>query len=300
MGCHVSDDNGATWTPAADIPMPRSRWDNPDPSYPKNWIVWQHPIRDSANRWLAGYTLCTSPKRHPVPPGGWWHWDSRCYFMRFDNIHEGPDPEDVRITWLPEEDAGIEVPIPVRPELSSAQEPSLVLLPDGRLFTTMRTLTGYVWYSVSEDDGAHWRAPEMLRTRDGGDGMEHPLSCCPIYPMSNGRYLLLFHNNRGCRLGHDQSELEWKTNHLNYIRNPMFIAVGEFRPDAHQPICFSEPYKLLDTDDIRVGPKDTAEIGTYTSLTEWHGKRVLWYPDRKYYLLGKYLPDEFIATFEIA
>ena len=33
--------------------------------------------------------------------------------------------------------------------------------------------------------------------------------------------------------------------------------------------AFSEPEKLLDTDDIAVGPKKTAEVGTYTSLCWW-------------------------------
>jgi hypothetical protein len=31
------------------------------------------------------------------------------------------------------------------------------------------------------------------------------------------------------------------------------------------------------------------------SLAEWRGQRVLWYPDRKYYLLGKHLPDTLLA-----
>lgn len=299
MGCLYSDDCGHTWTPAADIPMPRSRYDNPDPAYPKNWIVWQLPVRDSQGRQLAGYTLCTSPARLAEKPKGWWHWDSRAYFMRFDNIHEGLDPADIEITWLPEDDAGLEVPIPVLPHISAAQEPSIVLLPDGRLFTTLRTFTGHIWYATSVDDGATWSAPEMLRYRDDGPGIEHPLSCCPIYPVGEGRYILLFHNNPGQRLGHDQLELDWKTNHLNFIRNPTFISVGEFRPNAHQPVWFSDPVKLLDTGDIRVGPKDTAEIGTYPSVTHWRGERMLWYPDRKYYLLGKRLPDEFLATLRV-
>ena len=41
--------------------------------------------------------------------------------------------------------------------------------------------------------------------------------------------------------------------------------------------------------DVIVGPKKTAEIATCTSLTESKGARVLWFPDRKYYLLGKVL-----------
>ena len=294
MGCLTSDDNGRIWTPGADIPMPRNRLDHPDPTVPRNWIVWQKPVRDSAGRWLAGYTQCSS---HAVvaSPDGWWTQDSRCAFMRFENIDDSPRPEEICVTWLPVTGDGLEVPHRNYPELSTAQEPSVVLLPDGRLFTTMRTMEGHVWYSVSEDDGERWRAPDVLRFRDGGEGIKHPLSCCPIYAMSNGRFLLLFHNNDGIVGDHSQYEKKWRTNHLNFIRNPMFVAVGSYRPEARQPIWFGEPYKLFDTNDIPVGPKGTAEIATYTSVTEWHGTRVLWYPDRKYYLLGKRITDEFMA-----
>ena len=88
---------------------------------------------------------------------------------------------------------------------------------------------------------------------------------------------------------------KWRRNEANFVRNPLYIAVGHFKPDAHQPIWFDEPIKLLDTNDVPIGPKGTAEIGTYTSLTEYGGKRILWYPDRKYFLLGKYLTDDILA-----
>jgi hypothetical protein len=74
----------------------------------------------------------------------------------------------------------------------------------------------------------------------------------------------------------------------------MFASIGEFRPGAHQPIWFALPEVLLDTNDIPVGPKGTAEIATYTSMTVFHGQRVLWYPDRKFYLLGKVIGDAWI------
>ncbi|MGC9318173.1 MAG: sialidase family protein, partial [Armatimonadota bacterium] len=296
IGCIISDDLGHTWREAPDIPMARSRYDHPDPQVPKNWIVWQKPTRDSGRRWLAGYTLVTSPARFDEPPAGWWHWDSHSYFMRFENIHEGPDPQDIQIAWLPDGDAGLGVPIPVRPGMSAAQEPSIVLLPDARLFATMRTLTGHIWYSVSDDDGETWRKPEPLRYRDGGERIEHPLSCCPIYALDERRYLLLLHNNPGRRLGHDQLELQWRTNHLNFLRNPTFISLGEYRSDAHQPVWFGRPYKLFDTDDVPVGPKGTTEVATYTSMTRWRGRRTLWYPDRKYYLLGKFLTDDLLGA----
>jgi hypothetical protein len=291
MGCCFSDDEGHTWKDGPDIPMPRNRFDNPDPKVPKNWIVWQKPIRDRKGRWLAGYTQVTSRSlQAPEVAKRWWQWESRCQFMRFENLDAGPAPEKLKITWLPKDETGLEVLHP-NTGRSAASEPSVVLLPDGRLFTTMRAWTGQIWFSVSDDDGESWRKPEIMRYQDGGEPVLHPLAPCPIYGMENHRYLLLFHNNNGQVGSHNQREVNWKSNHLNYIRHPAFIAVGEFRPQAKQPIWFSPPKQILDTQGVIMGPKKTAEIATYTSLTEWHGRRMLWYPDRKYYLLGKELPD---------
>lgn len=295
MGCCYSDDNGQTWTQGADIAVPRNRFDDPDPAIEKNWIVWQLPIRDSKGRWLAGYTQVSST-RAVKPPSGWWTWDSRCAFMRFENIDDNPAPADIAITWLPKGIEGLEVPNRLYPHISMCQEPGLVLLPDGRLFTVMRTMTGWMWYSVSDDDGETWREPEPLRYKDGGVPVPHPLSPGPVYALEDGRYVLLHHNNEGRVGAFSQFKSKWETNQLNYIRNPMYVSVGTYQPDAHQPIWFDWPVKLLDTDDVPVGPKGTAEIGTYTSLTEYQGKRILWYPDRKYYLLGLYLTDEVLEN----
>ena len=82
---------------------------------------------------------------------------------------------------------------------------------------------------------------------------------------------------------------------LNFIRHLAFIALGEFRPNSRQPIWFGQPDLILDTGGVPVGPKGTAEIATYTRPTESTGKRILWYPDRKYYLLGKYIANDIIA-----
>ena len=83
------------------------------------------------------------------------------------------------------------------------------------------------------------------------------------------------------------------------MRHPAFIAVGAYRHEAHQPIWFSAPKQILDTQGVPVGPKGTAEIATYTSITEWRRKRVLWYPDRKHYLLGKLIDDELLADMNV-
>lgn len=296
MGCVYSDDEGETWQPGVDLPMPRDEYDNADPRVPRNWIIWQPAIRDSQGRQFVGYTQNNSRSR--MDPGlPWYQWEQRCRFLRFENVDDGPDPADLRVTWLEAGPRGLTVPHPVTGG-DAASEPSPVLLPDGRLFCVMRTWTGHIWYSVSDDDGETWREVEVLRYHDGGPVVEHPLAPCPIYRLSDGRYILIFHNNTGCRDGHDIREAKWPCNHLDYVRDPAWLSVGKYMPTAHQPLWFSRPQVLLETNGVHLGPKGTAEIATYTSVTEHHGKRVLWYPDRKYYLLGIDLTEERLGGFE--
>ena len=294
MGTMYSDDNGYTWIDGADIPVPKTKYDNQDPGTPPNWIVWQQPVRDSKGRWIVGYTRTTSETVIKKPNRNWTDHDSRSAFIRFDNLDEGPDPEYLKLTWLPTDSEGLEVPHKVYPQISTCQEPAVVLLPDGRLFTVMRTMTGHIWYSVSDDDGATWRKPEPLRYKDGGRTVDNPIAPCPLYRMKNGHYLLVFNNNNGIKDGYDQFRKEWTVNQLNYLRNPAFIAVGEFRKDARQPLWFSEPKEILDTGGVIFGPKGTASVAMYPSLTEHMGTRVLWYPDRKHFLLGLYITDEML------
>ena len=297
MGCIISDDAGRNWSEPVDIPMARNRFDHADETIPRNWIVWQLPIRDRHGRPIAGYTQCTSQSRleHTYP--NWVDQDSRSAFMRFENIDDDPAPEDLAITWLPEDCEGLEVVDTVHPDISVAQEPATVLTPGGGLFCIMRTMTGHIWYSVSDDDGETWRAPEALLDAQGAP-IPHPMSPCPLFRIDDDRFLLVYHNNDGRKGDFDQFRETWPTNQSNFLRNPTYIAVGRFDAVAHQSIRFGPPHQLLDTDGVTIGPKGTAEIGTYPSLTHWQGRRTLWYPDRKYYLLGKHLPDPLLNSID--
>ncbi len=294
MGGHTSDDNGRTWVPGADTIVPATLRDPADLHSEEigSFIVWQKPVRDGKGRWLAGFTRWTTADDV-----------GSLFFMRFDNIDEGPDIGDLKITWLPDDGKGISLPRYVQPR--TAEEPSVVLLPDGRLFTTMRTTTGYIWYSVSDDDGHHWRDPDVLRYQDHGEPVKQPLASCPVYPLQDGRFLLVFHNN-DYHARHELYGDAYPPQHPNIpmskvfcYRRPAFFAVGEFRADAHQPIWFSQPKQILDTDGLPVGPKRTDEIATYPSMTDFHGRQVLWYPDRKYFLLGKYINDDVLTGMDV-
>jgi hypothetical protein len=289
MDAVFSDDDGRTWSAPQTIPMRRSPHDHPDPKVPSNWIVWQKPIRDLEGKWFTGFSRWVSRAvRTPPHINSWTAWETVVEFMRFENIDDDPDPRDVRISYSAWGDESLRVPHYSNPELSVAQEPSLVRLPDDRLFCVMRTMAGATWYSISNDDGNTWCNPRPLLRRDKGKPILQPLCCCPIYEYGRGRYVLLHHNNSG-RFDGSQPE-ETKRN-----RRPAFIALGEFRPDAEQPIWFSKSKKLMDNEGHGIGPLQRIDVGVYPSVTQRDGNFVLWHPDRKFFLLGKRITDDGLA-----
>ena len=287
-GCY-SDDMGKTWSEPERIPMERSPHDHPNPEVPGNWIVWQLPIRDLRGRWFTGFSRWVSKAtRRPMHSNSWTSWETVVEFMRFENIDDDPDPSSIQISYSARGDQALRVPHYADPKLSVAQEPSLVRLPDQRLFCVMRTMSGYIWYSVSADDGMTWCSPRPLLRKDHGEPICEPLCCCPIYEYGTGEYVLLHHNNdgqfEGCR-----REDSGKN------RRPAFIARGEFRPKADQPIWFSPSKQLMDNDGEGIGPLNRTDCGVYPSFTTRRGNHVLWHPDRKFFLLGKKITREFLG-----
>jgi hypothetical protein len=293
MDAIFSDDNGKTWSAPQTVPMPHSPYDHTDPKMPSNWIVWQKPIRDLKGRWFTGFTRWVSKAvRTPPCTKSWTASESVVEFMRFENIDENPDPRSIRVTYPAWGDRALRVPHYLNPLLSIAQEPSLVRLPDKHLFCVMRTMSGYIWYSVSKDDGETWDNPRPLLRRDSGKPILEPLCCCPIYEYAAGRYVLLHHNNDGRFEGCQRED-------TNKNRRPAFIALGEFRPNADQPIWFSESKLLMDNDGSGIGPLNRTDIGVYPSVTNRKGGFVLWHPDRKFFLLGKRITPEWLADLRV-
>ena len=295
MDARYSDDAGATWSDPRTVPMPHSPYDNPDPSMPGNWIVWQKPERLSHGKYFVGYTRWGSPAvRRPLVndqrgKSDWWSTDCVVEFMRFENLDGDPEPCDLQISYPGWGEDALRVPYYLDPLNTVAQEPSIVRLPDKRLFCVMRTMTGYIWYSVSSDSGETWGNPRPLLRKDHGQVIEQPIHCCPIYQLTDGRYALL-HNLR-------LEGLDYADNNNN--RRPAYIALGEFRPDADQPIWFSDSKQLMDNDNVRLGPLQRLECGCYPSFTTRGGKNVLWHPDRKFFLLGKEITADFLTALRV-
>jgi len=293
-----SDDDGRTWiTSDVEYDVRRTRFDHPDPKVLVNWIVWQQPIRDAKGRMIVGFSRHSSKMVFPRAIGGNRnHSDSQCELMRFENVDEGPDPADLRITWLPDDEGTIRVSPGIEPEASRgyslAEEPAIILLPDERLFMTMRTVTGRIWYTVSDDHGHHWRTPAVLRYRDDGAEVLHPKAPPPMYLLQDGRCVLFFSNHDGYR---DGATGPWDMDG----RRPIYMTVGEFRPGAAQPVWFSKPKFLFDTQKVTAGVTQLFWLAMYASLTERDGRRTFWYADRKQFVVGKYITDEMLADMTV-
>jgi len=106
----------------------------------------------------------------------WTQIESVVEFMRFENVDTDPQVKDLKVTYSGWGDRALRVPHFIYPELSIAQEPSIVRLPDQRLFSVMRTNSGFIWYSVSADDGRTWTNTRPLLRRDFGQPILEPVA----------------------------------------------------------------------------------------------------------------------------
>lgn len=282
LGGIYSDDNGGTWSAEEFPTVPRSEYDSSDPALPPNAITWQKPLRFGDGRYLAGITRWVSPSRMTASDGNWIHAPSLVDFIRFENLDADPEVKDLEITLLT---AGksLRYPIPDDPRGNPVlQEPTLNALPDGRLFAIMRSVAGCAVWSISSDCGESWSEPEALRYGDGLPVIEQPLSPCPCYTLGEGEYVLFYHN-------HDGHFGPWPR-HSSEIRRPIFLAYGKYDPEGRQPIRFSAPVSWIDSDNVTVNHR--CDLALYSSFEYVDGKPVLFFPDRKHFLVGKIIDRE--------
>ena len=69
------------------------------------------------------------------------------------------------------------------------------------------------------------------------------------------------------------------------------MARAEFREGARQPLWFSGPSFLMDNDGVPLGyGEGRCDLAMYSSMTCGDDEGTIWYPDRKFFLLGKRLP----------
>ena len=133
--------------------------------------------------------------------------------------------------------------------------------------------------------------PRPLLRKDGGAPLLHPLSPCPMYDAGNGHYALFIHNHDGHYKGFGPTD-------TGQHRRPIYLVAGHFQSGAEQPVWFDEPKFFMDHDGVSLGKPGTAgrlDLALYASSTLRHGQAVLWYPERKFFLLGRILGPEWFA-----
>jgi len=279
MGWCASDDGGRTWSERTLHSLRPSPMDADDGAV--SFLFWRQAELDVAGRPLLAYTrLGTNAELAELDPLHKWT-QSEC--LRLDNLDDAPEPAGLSFSYLPEDvDDALTVPQPKRAEISWANEPSFVPLPDGRLFVTMRTRQGRLYWSCSDSNGA-FREPQVMRYCDGGDEVLQPGSPAPLFRLDDQRYLLVFNNNDGTAFGATDT-------HQACNRRPCYLALGHFDAQAEQPLRFGDPMLFIDNDSIPVsieGNEPRYEAAAYGSLTAAEDGYTLWYPDRKHYLVGK-------------
>ena len=265
MGIY-SDDDGDTWTKPEEIGMPRSIWDAPDTNILPEWVVWQKPLRLGKNgNYLVGvsrYVHHSIVKHRTVTE-----------FIHFDNVDNNPPINGLIIRWVQTNENALRIGV-------HCEEAAIVKLPDGRLFCIMRTGIGSPCWTQSRNDGETWSEPKPVLMKDGGEPIAHPMSPCPIYDAKgneagSGLYFLFAHNTFD-----KQSTTPWQN------RGPLFFFSGRFQKDAEQPVWFDEPKEFISR------PSNNS---FYTSTTVLDGKTILWYPDQKFYLLGKVIGNDYFV-----
>lgn len=287
----ISEDWGRSWSEQCwDIDygmMGHFVIDHPDPEQPRNWFGFQ-----TMERCKDGTALLALSRVSSYALSGTTdllQTDSEITFVRFENILTETDPAKLKATPLPDSAHGLRVPMPGNSRFSMAQEPCARELSDGRFLCTFRTLTGRIYFAVSSDQGQSWSEPAPLCYEPGGEEVLNPLVPAPLFRLRDGRFLLKYYNNDGSANG-GTSPLDWQKN-----RRPAFITVGREIPGhPTQPIRFGRPKLFADTDGVPIGFYGRTSAATYGCLMEEGDTRVFFYPDRKRFLLGKFLSDEWL------
>ncbi len=290
--CRYSDDDGLSWSEATyDFPIAPSAISHRDPAVPPNWIVYQNIFLTPEGDVLAPFTRWASNTWDPAVKLGLnlhEHW-SEIWFLRFENILHERDPDKLQVSTWPRAAHGLQVDCPHRPGVSVAQEPTVQALSDGRLICVFRTMRGLNYFALSDDDGRSWDEPRALRYEPGGNPVLNPMAPSPLYRLRDGRYLLLFYNNDGTANG-GKSPIDSKHN-----RYPVWLTVGREIPgEREHPLRFGPPKIFASSNGVLLPYTCGTQVAVYPSLIDDGEERILFYPDRKHYLLGKFISDAWL------
>lgn len=274
--CTYTDDCGDSWSKPYQMPRRQTPWELPGQEEVQCNLVIQSPLHLRNGKCFISYMKLISDKVCPdVFPGNQLVRNMRPYFAVIENFAESPEPKDFQITWLPDQPEGIGIE-GNRDPMERLEEPFTVELPNGWLFTSLRTLKGCIYYTVSKDGGHTWQEPKPLRYADG-ELFVNPNATPFLCQCGDGKYMQMYYGRCG---GYEL---------MFSFRDRLLQAFGTFAPEEEQPIRFCQKAKVFAQVDVAIGLRlhVTPEINVEGSYTYFHGEHMLWYSDRKHYILGK-------------
>jgi hypothetical protein len=245
-----SDDNGNNWSGRYEIPVRSMRIDrgnNFSGRVQQGWGVGKPIIHNDAVYFgYAKVGLWGLPGGMVISQG--------C-FMKSDNILTEKDPAKINWETLPDGDEGLRAPKgPV------SDETNLVAMNNGSLYCTYRTIDGFLCHAYSHDGGHNWTSSAYGTYSPEGERIKHNRAYCPVWKLSNGKYLLWFNNHSG--------ESSHSTPGSYYTgRNPVWISGGIERDGF---IHWSEPEIFL-YDESPVNIHGMASGISYPDIIEHEG-----------------------------
>jgi hypothetical protein len=232
----ISEDDGRTWLGPDG---PQSVYDLETPVYAITGHTWCWHLMAPPRLMPDGRVyLPTNPSTDPNPLQ-----DIRCepVYPRSRNILTERDPAKITFDFRPPPPHGVFVPLKHAPNESHGMEAQIVPLNDGRLFSSIRTGAGCLYFTTSGDNGETWSEAKPLRRDDDGDLLLNPNCACPLTKLSDGRYVQLHCNNDGNIYGVND------VFNAGVVRTPVYVSVGvDNDPGKEQPIRWSEPRLLTE------------------------------------------------------
>ena len=216
MSFTYSDDNAETWSKGYPFPDSVAIVDG----IKSGWAVSMPVIVDNAMYLAWAKIGLNSPPRK-----------TEVFLYKSDNILTEKDPNKIQWQRMPDGDVGLRAPDWDKPK-NRSEEPHLVSLSDGTLYTVWRTDQGYIGESASKDNGATWSNPVYVTYANSSRRIKNPLACPSMWKCANGKYLLWIHNHSGKTYSD---------------RNPAWICGGV---EGDGQIEWSQPEVLLYSDDL--------------------------------------------------
>jgi len=239
-----SDDNGQTWSDERyEVPIRTTKIDRDNYTNGKHQFFWSidKPVISDD----AAYITLTKILRIAPDQYGFFK-RSEGFILKSENIISEADPEKIEWITLPEGESGI-----WNPDFGIVQaEHNMVVLNNGNLYVTYRTIDGSPAYVISSDGGKTFSKPEYMRYANG-KRIGNPRACPKIHKTVDGKYLFWFHNN-------------FRKNTYNG-RNPAWLSGGI---EKNGDIIWSQP-------EIVLYDRDTKVLGmSYPDFIEQEGR--LW------------------------